>query len=125
MCLFKTLVKMEKKILGQYFYVDVYVFISDDCSVALTYQGQLLTHTNAPETPSDKSWKPFSLSAWSRDFHTTAGAVGFHPRLSSLAAASRAHPQPSQHCFIFSREDVVWCSQVMTAAQWHVEASRL
>lgn len=51
MCLFKTLVKMEKKISGQYFYVNMYVFISDHCNVALTYQEQLFTHANAQETP--------------------------------------------------------------------------
>lgn len=60
---------MEKKISGQYFYVNMYVFISDDCNVALTYQGQLFTHANAWETLSDKKCEPFSLSAWSRLLH--------------------------------------------------------
>lgn len=86
---------MEKKILGQYFYVNVYVFISDDCSVALTYQRQLLTHTNAPETPSDKNWEPFSPSAWSRGFHTIAGSVAFIPgclRLLLLPELIHSHP---------------------------------
>lgn len=99
---------MEKKISGQYFYVNMYVFISDDCNVALTYQGQLFTHANAWETLSDKKCEPFSLSAWSGDFYTATGPVGFHPKLSLLpAAAFRAEPQRSLHCFIFSREDEV------------------
>lgn len=63
MCLFKTLVKMERKISGQYFYVNMYVFTSDGCNVALTYQEQLFTHASAQETPSDKKCEPFSLSA--------------------------------------------------------------
>lgn len=59
MCLFKTLVKMEKKISGQYFYVNMYVFISDHCNVALTYQEQLFTHANAQETPQIRSVSHF------------------------------------------------------------------
>ena len=121
MCLFKTLVKMEKKISGQYFYVNVYVFISDDCNVALTYQGQLFTHANGRETPSDKKCEPFSLSAWSRDFYIAAGPVGFHLRLSSLpVAAFGADPQRAQHCFIFSCEDGVWCHRAVTAVRWRL-----
>lgn len=130
MCLFKTLVKMEKKISGQYFYVNIYVFISDDYNVALAYQGQLFTHANAQETPSDKKCEPFSLSAWSRDFCTTAGPVGFHPRLSSLpAAAFRADPQRLRRCFIFSCEDGVgatkqWHSGSSTAPRWGSKGQR-
>lgn len=121
MCLFKTLVKMEKKISGQYFYVNMYVFISDHCNVALTYQEQLFTHANAQETPPDKKCEPFSFSAGSRDFYTTTGPVGFHPRLSSPpAAAFRADPQRSRHCFIFFGEDGVWCRQAMTAVRWWI-----
>lgn len=63
MCLFKTPVKMEKKSSGQYFDVNTYVFLSDDCSVALTLSGQLLTHANAWETPADKKSRPFSPPA--------------------------------------------------------------
>lgn len=59
---------MEKKISGQDFYVNMYVFTSDGCNVALTYQEQLFTHATAQETPSDKKSEPFSLSAQSRDF---------------------------------------------------------
>lgn len=79
---------MEKKISGQYFYVNMCVFISDDCNVALTYQKQLFTHTNTQQTPSDKKRERFSLSAWSRDVYTTAGPVGFLPRLSWLPVAA-------------------------------------
>lgn len=70
MCLFKTLVKMEKKISGQYFYVNMCVFISNGCNVALTYQEQLFTHTNAWETPSDK-----------KHFSSQPRAVSFTPLL--------------------------------------------
>lgn len=110
---------MEKKISGQYFYVNMCVFISDDCNVALTYQEQLFTHASAQETPSDKKCEPFSLSAQSSDFYTATGPVGFHPSLSLLpVAAFRVYPQWSQHCFIFSCEDGAWCPQAMTAMWW-------
>lgn len=50
---------MEKKISGQYFYVNMYVFVSDDYNVALTYQEQLFTHSNAWETPQIRSVSHF------------------------------------------------------------------
>lgn len=61
MCLFKTLVEMEKKISGQYFYVNMYVFISNGCNVALTYQEQLFTHANPRRPPQIRSIFPLSL----------------------------------------------------------------
>lgn len=72
----------------------MYVFTSDGCNVALTYQEQLFTHASAQGTPSDKKCEPFSLSAESTDFYTATGPEGFHPRLSLLPVADfRFYPQ--------------------------------
>lgn len=110
MCLFKTSVKMEKKSSGQYFCVNTYVFLPDDCSVALTLSGQLLTHANARETPADKKRRPFPPAAEpSAPALVPRALIPASPRfLLLLSGLTRSHPSLA---FISSCEDGVWQRQ--------------